>query len=70
METFDFFPLVRGDIWHKLKSERTWTCGHRFSLDSWHRIYNDIILFQSWDDWLVTHFINKSESTYEVRRRS
>ena len=50
METFDFFPLVRGDVWHKLKSERTWTCGHRFSLDSWHRIYNDIILFQSWDD--------------------
>ena len=47
-------------------SRYTWTCGHRFSMDSWHHIYTDIISFQSWNDWLVTHFINKSESTYEV----
>ena len=44
-----------------------WTCGHRFSMESWHHIYTDIISFQSWDDCMaLTHFINKSESTYEV----
>ena len=41
------------------------TC-HRFNVDSWHHIYTDIISFQSWDDWLVTHFINKSGPTHEV----
>ena len=37
-----------------------------FSMDSWRHIYTGIISFQSWDDWLVTHFINKSESMHEV----
>ena len=40
--------------------------GHRFSMDSWRHIYTDIISCHSWDDWLATHFINKSESMYEV----
>ena len=44
-----------------------WTCGRRFSMDSWHHIYTDIISFQSWVDCMaLTHFMNKSESTYEV----
>ena len=37
-----------------------------FSMDSWRHIYTDTISFQSWDDWLVAHFIDKSESTHEV----
>lgn len=47
-------------------NQYTWTCGHRFSMGSWRHINTDIISFQSWEDWLVTHFINKSESTHEV----
>ena len=47
-------------------NQYTWTCGHRFSMDSWCHIYTDIISFHSWDDWLVTHLINKSELTHEV----
>ena len=37
-----------------------------FGMNSWRHIYTDIVSFQYWDDWLVTHFINKSESTHEV----
>ena len=43
-----------------------WTSCHRLCTRSWHHIYTNIISFQSSYDWLVTHLINKAESTYEV----
>ena len=41
-----------------------WTCGHRFSMDSWQRIYTDIISFQSWDDCMVCYSLHQQIRIY------